>query len=139
MTNKQNNPLPDWAVDMAKVPYNPMQERAAFNFSTGGPCSSLPKVSRAGNSAVDPPAPSAPSSGWQAERELGPQPGIDLIDRMVTAADQRERQQTQGPDLMQAAMMMMQLQSQQIAALAALVLHNDKPKRKRSPKQLLNE
>jgi hypothetical protein len=33
MTNKQNKPLPDWAQDMAQVPFNPMADRAAFNFN----------------------------------------------------------------------------------------------------------
>jgi hypothetical protein len=127
---KKQVPIPDWAQDMARIPCDPMQDRAAFNFSTGGPCSSLPR-----NPTVEASPPARETSGWQAERPLGPQPGIDLIGRMVANADQQERQQAQRPDLMQAAMLMMQLQSQQIAALAALVMRNDKPKRKSKPKQ----
>jgi hypothetical protein len=68
------------------------------------------------------PAPN--TSGWQAERELGPQPGIDLIDRMVTAADKHNNRTPCRPWLQ-----MLTVQSQQIAALAALVLRNDKPKK----------
>ena len=66
---------------------------------------------------------------------MHPTPGIDLIDRMVTAADQRERQQAMQPDSMQTMMNMLTMQSQQIAALAALILRSeDKPKRKRKSK-----
>jgi hypothetical protein len=122
--------VPDWAVDMAKVPFDPNAERAAANFSTGGPRGMIPRATTATPSAP----PQGNRSGWQAERPLQPQPGIDLIDRMVTAADQRERQQAQRPDIMQAAMMMLQIQSQQIAALAALVLKEDKAKAKAKPK-----
>ena len=77
----------------------------AFNFSTGGPRSQLPK---------DPTIETPPRPGGQAERPLGPQPGIDLIDQMCVNADRRERQQAMQPDLLQAATTMLQVQSQQI-------------------------
>ena len=136
MTNEAKRPVeppPDWAYDWGRVPYNPMQDRAAFVFSSGGPCSAIPrdpgKVTQA--------EPATNSSGWQRPVELGPQPGIDLIDRMCINADQRERAQAMRPDFMETAMMMLQIQSQQIAALAALVLRledQEKPKKGPAPK-----
>jgi hypothetical protein len=71
---------------------------------------------------------------WQTDRPLQPPPGIDLVDKICLAADQRERQQAMRPDFMESAMMMLQIQSQQIAALAALVMRNDNPKAKPKPK-----
>ena len=65
---------------------------------------------------------------------MKPPPGVDLIDKIAVAFDQRERQQAQRPDFMESAMMMLQIQSQQIAALAALVLKDDKAKLKSKPK-----
>jgi hypothetical protein len=114
---------------MARIPFDPNAERAAANFSTGGPTGMIPRTTTA-------PAPASPAntSGWQNQRPLGPQPGIDLIDRIVTAADQRERHEAQRPDFMEAAMQMLTMQSQQIAALAALVMREDKPKAKAKPK-----
>ena len=67
---------------------------------------------------------------------MKPPPGVDLIDKIAVAFDQRERQQAQrpAPDFMEAAMQMLTMQSQQIVALAALVLcQDDKPKSR--PKQ----
>jgi hypothetical protein len=72
---------------------------------------------------------------WQADHPLQPPPGIDLIDKIAVAFDQRERRQAQRPDFMETAMMMLQIQSQQIAALAALVLKDDKAKPKAKPKR----
>ena len=60
-------------------------------------------------------------TGWQTPRELGPQPGINLIDRMCSNADQRERAQAQAPDAMAQMMLMMQMQSQQIDMLTKIV------------------
>ena len=74
------------------------------------------------------PNPAGSGTGWSERPMVNPDapahpvPGIDLIDRMVTNADQRERQQAAQPDFMQAAMTMLQVQSQQIAMLGALVL-----------------
>ena len=71
---------------------------------------------------------------WQTDLPLQPPPGVDLVDKIALAFDQRERQQAQQPDVMQAMMQMLTMQSQQIAALAALVLRDEKgPKPK--PKQ----
>jgi hypothetical protein len=85
------------------------------------------------------PAPAPPSSGWQNERPLGTQPGIDLIDRMCINADRRERQQTQQPAdserMMEIMVTMMQMQSQTLHAVAAAILRDDKgkPKLKSKP------
>jgi hypothetical protein len=67
---------------------------------------------------------------------MKPPPGVDLVDKIAVAFDQRERRQAQRPDFMESAMMMLQIQSQQIAALAALVLKDGKAKAKpkRRPK-----
>ena len=65
---------------------------------------------------------------------MKPPPGVDLIDKIAVAFDQRERAQAQRPDFMETAMMMLQMQSQQIATLAALVMSKDKPKPTRRPK-----
>jgi hypothetical protein len=129
MTVDTKNWVPDWALDMARVPFDPNAERAAANFSTGGPTGMIPRTTTAPASA-----PPANTSGWQNERPLGTQPGIDLIDRMCINADQRERQQAQRPDFMEVAMQMLTVQSQQIATLAALVMRKDKPKPTRRPK-----
>ena len=78
------------------------------------------------------PNPAGSGTGWSERPMVNPDapahpvPGIDLIDRMVANADQKERQQAMQPDVLQAAMMMLQVQSQHIAALAALVLNEDK-------------
>jgi len=77
---------------------------------------------------------------WQTERPLRPPPGIDLIDKICVAADQRERQQAQAPDMMvqmtQAMAQMTQQQTQIIAALAALVsrMQDHTPKKVSAPK-----
>jgi hypothetical protein len=129
MTNTKSW-VPDWAVDMARIPFDPNAERAAVNATTNGPRGMIPRDTTA-------PAPAPPSSGWQNERPLGTQPGIDLIDKMCIAADRRERQQAMRPDsdrMMETMMQMMQLQSQTLQAVAAAILRNDKPKPK--PKQV---
>ena len=118
--------------DMTAINYNAMDDLRAYSFATGGPCGAIPR-----NPAVETAAPPPQNtSGWQAERPLQPQPGIDLIDRMCINADQRERAQAQRPDFMQAAMMMMQMQTQTLAALAALVsrMEDQKPKKAPAPK-----
>ena len=113
--------------DMTAINYNAMDDLRAYSFATGGPCGAIPR-GPAVETAAPPPQ---NTSGWQAERPLQPQPGIDLIDRMCINADQRERAQAQRPDFMQAAMMMMQMQTQTLAALAALVsrMEDQKPKK----------
>jgi hypothetical protein len=45
-----------------------------------------------------------------------PPPGVDLVDKIAVAFDQRERQQAQRPDFMETAMMMLQIQSQHCGA-----------------------
>jgi hypothetical protein len=70
-------------------------------------------------------------------RPLQPPPGINLIDAICVAADQRERQQAAQPDMMaqmaQAMMTMQQMQTQMLQALTALVLRmEDKPKPKQA-------
>jgi hypothetical protein len=118
-------PPPDWAYDWGRVPFDPNAERAAFNATTNGPAPMTPRPTA-------PAAPPANTSGWQPERGLGPQPGIDLIDRMCVAADRRERQQAQQPDLTQMAqalMMMQTTQTQMMQVLAALALRLETKKK----------
>jgi hypothetical protein len=68
---------------------------------------------------------------WQTEHPLQPPPGIALVDAICISADQRERQQAQAPDMMQQMMAVMtkqmEMQSQILAALAAVVARMDKP------------
>jgi hypothetical protein len=56
---------------------------------------------------------------------MRPPPGIDLVDKICLAADQRERAQAQAPDMMmqmaQAMMAMQTTQTQMLQALVALV------------------
>ena len=122
--------------DMTAINYNAMDDLRAYSFATGGPCGAIPR-----NPAVETAAPPPQNtSGWQAERPLQPQPGIDLIDRMCINADQRERQQAAAPDTMTQMMAccttMMQMQTQTLAALAALVsrMEDQKPKKAPAPK-----
>jgi hypothetical protein len=60
---------------------------------------------------------------------MKPPPGIELIDRICIAADQRERQQAAAPgtmaQMMQAMTMMLQQQSTMIALLAQIVTNQD--------------
>jgi hypothetical protein len=128
---KPSEPPPDWAYDWGKVSFNPMEDARAFAMTTAGPSSMSPRVETAA------PAPPANTTGWQVQHGLGPQPGIDLIDRMVENATARERAQAQQPDVMQALMMMQQQQNQIIAALAALVARMEdqkKPEKAPAPK-----
>jgi hypothetical protein len=122
--------------DMTAINYNAMDDLRAYSFATGGPCGAIPR-----DPAVETAAPPPQNtSGWQAERPLQPQPGIDLIDRMCINADQRERQQAAAPDTMTQMMTvcatMMQMQTQTLAAVAALVsrMEDQKPKKARAPK-----
>ena len=141
MTVDTKNWVPDWALDMARVPFDPNAERAAANFSTGGPIGMIPRATTA-----PAPVPPANTNGWQADHPLvnpdapaHPTPGVALIDRMVIAADQRERQQAQQPAdserMMEIMMKMMQMQSQTLQAVAAAILRDDKgkPKPKSKP------
>jgi hypothetical protein len=131
MTDNARNWVLDWALDMARIPFDPNAERAAVNATTNGPRGMIPR-----DTTAPAPAPAPPSSGWQSERPLGPQPKIDLIDQICIAADRRERQQAQRPDserMMELMLQMMTMQSQTLQAVAAAILRNDKPKAK--PKQ----
>jgi hypothetical protein len=117
-------------ADMVQGRLQPLADLRAYSIASGGPTGTIPRNTTEPASAAPPPA---NTSGWQAERPLQPPPGIALIDAMCVAADQRERQQAMRPDFMEAAMMMLQVQSQQIVALAALVLKDNKPKSKSKP------
>ena len=70
---------------------------------------------------------------------MKPPPGVDLIDRMCIAADQRERQQAMRPDserMMEIMVKMMEMQSQTLQAVAAAILRGEKgPKAKPKPRQ----
>jgi hypothetical protein len=127
MTNQINKPTieppPDWAEDWGRVRFDPNEARAAFA-ATSSPSSAIPK--NHGQSA-----PAAPVNTSGNVTPLGPVPGINLVDQICLAADQRERQQAaQATDFTQMMAVMikqMETQSQILAALAALVLQ---PKRK---------
>ena len=126
MTDTPKNPPPDWALDMAQLRYDPMEDRAAFNIATSGPTSAIPKDHRQSS-------PAAPVSTSGNIRPLGPPPGSELIDKICIAADQRERQQAAQPDMMAQMMAVMlkqsEMQSQMLTALVALVARmEDKPK-----------
>ena len=113
--NPKTIPPPDWAEVWGRIPYNPNAERAAFNATTNGPTSAIPKDHGQ-------PAPAVPVSTSGNVRPLQPPPGINLIDAICVAADQRERQQAQAPDMLAQAMtMMMQQQSTMLALLAQIV------------------
>ena len=125
--------------DMTQVDFDPMADRAAFNFGIGGPSPMIPRKSTV---ETAPPLP-ANTSGWQAEIPISSPPGVGLIDQMCINADAQERlQQAQPTDMMrmmQACMAMMRLQTTTVQALAALIMRNDdkpdKPKRRRKSKQ----
>jgi hypothetical protein len=109
-------------ADMVKVgSADPMADRAAYAIATGGPCGMIPAdySRQATSNRPNPPASATP--GWQAEIPLQPQPGIDLIDRMVENATARERAQAQQPDMWQVAAMMMQSMVQQNQILLQIV------------------
>jgi len=110
---------------MVQINFDPLTEARAHNFAVTGPSPAIPRTRPADQVSETRPAPNA--SGWQAERPLQPQPGIDLIDRMCVTADQRERQQAQAPDTMTqmvaACTAMLQMQTQTIALLAQHLLN----------------
>jgi hypothetical protein len=117
MTDTPKNPPPDWALDMAQLRYDPMEDRAAFNIATSGPTSAIPKDHRQS-------APAAPVSTSGNVRPLSPPPGIALIDRLVAQTEAQERAKAQQPDFTQMMMVMtkqMEMQSQMLTALVALV------------------
>src|SRR6516162_7105445 len=126
-------------ADMVKVgSADPMADRAAYAIATGGPCGKIPAdYSRQATSRPNPPASATP--GWQAEIPLQPQPGIDLIDRMVENATARERAQAQQPADLERMMTvmagMLHMQSQTLQALAAVILRDDQSRPKPKPKR----
>jgi hypothetical protein len=73
-------PAPDWAIDMAKIHFNPMEERAAFA-ATSGPRSQIPSADH------PPPRPQMPSS---VERSLQV-PGVALLDAQFDFLDAKEK------------------------------------------------
>jgi hypothetical protein len=78
----KSQPAPDWAVDMAKVPFNPMEERAAFAFATGGPRSAIPSA------AAPPPPPQMPSHVEPRSLQV---PGVALLDAQFDFLDAKEK------------------------------------------------
>jgi len=131
MTDINNRP-PDWAEDWGKIEYSPMVERAAFAIATGGPVGMIPRAP--GQQASAPPR----TSTGNRETPIASPPGINLVDAICVAADQREWAQAAAPDMMaqmaQVMTMVMQQQSQMLQALALLVLRDDDDKPKRKPK-----
>jgi hypothetical protein len=77
-----------------------------------------------------------PKSGGQVVK---PPPGVDLVDKIAVAFDQRERQQAMRPDserMMEIMVKMMEMQSQTLQAVAAAILRGEKgPKAKPKPRQ----
>jgi hypothetical protein len=97
-TTKPVRMIPDWMQDMAKIPFSGMAEREGQRFVASGPAPMIPP--KDSNRQASPPNPPGSGTGWQSQRELGPQPGIDLIDRMVVNAEAQERQQRAPRDSM---------------------------------------
>ena len=130
------NPPPDWVEDWVKVKGPDSHDAAAYRSNIWGPSSMTPKDFGQPVSAPNPPS---SGSGWQVQRELGPQPGIDLIDRMVENATARERAQAQQPADLERMMTvmagMLQMQSQTLQALAAVILRDDQSRPKPKPKR----
>jgi hypothetical protein len=60
---------------------------------------------------------------WQTERPLRPPAGIDLVDKICVAADQRERRQAAAPDVMQ-QMLQSSMMTQQLMAKLIDILAN---------------
>jgi hypothetical protein len=116
--NPKASPPPDWALEMAKLRYDPMQDRAAYNIATSGPTNAIPRDPAKTSASV--------RGGQQAAIPIQPPPGVELIDKICIAADQRERAQAaQGTDFTQLMTVMtkqMEMQSQMLTALAAVVL-----------------
>ena len=103
--------------DMTAINYNPMADREAYNIAASGPTSAIPKDHRQS-------APAAPVSTSGNVRPLSPPPGIALIDRLVAQTEAQERAKAQQPDFTQMMMVMtkqMEMQSQMLTALVALV------------------
>jgi hypothetical protein len=79
----KRQPAPDWAIGMAKIPFNPMEARAAFA-ATSGPRSALP------GSHLEPP----PLRSANVEPQpLSLPPGVPLLDRQLAYLDEVERAQ----------------------------------------------
>ena len=78
-----------------------------------------PQDSNRQDRQASPPNPPGSGTGWQSQRELGPQPGIDLIDRMVVNAEAQERQQRAPRDsmIMEIVVHVLKLQSDDIKSL----------------------
>jgi hypothetical protein len=132
MTDK--NWLPDWAVDMARVPFDPNAERAAFNFAIGGPTGMIPRNDAARSQSAPAPA-QANSSGWAHEVPLTNPPGTNYVDALCDAQDRRDRAQAQ-PSAAEKMLVMAQAVMAQQAAIMKLLLDQSrtktpKPKRMR--------
>jgi hypothetical protein len=135
MTKETANRPPDWALDMARVPFNPMAEVRAANFAHS-PCGMLPK-----DLSVSQQISSAPrnTTGWidrpmvNPDNPQHPTPGINHVDRLLDAADHAERKEASTPDDMMTKMAaamtaVLQMQSQTLAILAQLTDKADQPK-----------
>jgi len=112
-------------ADMGQVHYDARADLGAYSMAAGGPQPMSPRSRPSDQVSTPPPN----TTGWQAERPLGPQPGINVIDAMCISADQRERAQAQAPDMMmqmaQALMMMQQMQTSTLAILAQIVANQE--------------
>jgi hypothetical protein len=110
---------------MEQIPYDARADLKAYGFASGGPTSAIPADH---NSQATPPNPPGSGTGWQSQRELGPQPGIDLIDRMCINADQRERAQAQQPDYQRMIEAMMKTQTMILELLARFIVKDAQAK-----------
>jgi hypothetical protein len=141
MTDSTTKPvrlIPDWMQDMAKIPFSGNAEREGQRFVASGPAPMMPPQDS--NRVSNPPG---SGSGWQHQAELGPQPGIDLIDRMVINAEAQERKQRAPGDflskVMECALLIIKSQKDEIESLTqrveALEAKAPQPKRpKADPK-----
>jgi hypothetical protein len=120
--------------DMTAINYNAMADLKAYGFATGGPCGAIPR-----NPTVETASPpQANTSGWQHEVPIAPSHHVAACDRLMDAAEAQERRQAQQPAdferMMTAMAGMLQMQSQTLQALAAVILRDDqsRPKPKRA-------
>jgi hypothetical protein len=123
--------------DMAAVDFNPMQERAAYNFSTGGPSGMLPQSEPPANRPAAQPAQVAATVLTEPDIERHPLAHVDQVDRLVMQTEMQERRQSAfgagiTPEVQQMMLMLAQ-QQQQIAKLTEL-LHDQETSTKKKSK-----
>ena len=83
--------------DMAAIDFNPMSERAAYNFSVGGPTGMLPQSEPPANRPAAQPAQAAATVPSEPDIERHPLTHVDAVDRLVAQTEAHERQQQAQP------------------------------------------